>query len=87
MTKKQQVDNFLKNCRVIEEDARIEGIIVTYDYEGTFEVIKVRFDGEEWHEDEIDEFSLFDIFDEEQEAIVLNFKEKMFEIVGRKRNR
>ena len=82
MSIKQEAEKFLKSCRIIDDDARVEGIIVTFNFDGDIKIVKVTCEENEWNEESIDEISIIDIVDEDDDKIVVNFKEIMFELIG-----
>jgi len=76
---------FLGRCRVISPLDTQEGIIVTLNLTQEFVVKEVKKEGERFVEEEITEFRAFEILGDDDSQKILNFKKKMYDIVGRKR--
>jgi len=84
MSIKQDAQKFLEGCQVIDPFEAVKGFIVCSD-ELNFKIVKVTIKSDDVDEEFVDEFALTDILDEDQDKMVLNFKSKMYEILGRKR--
>lgn len=85
MSIKKEAQVFLDKCRVIAPTESKEGVIVQLDVRAEFQVIEVTKKNGAVSEEEIAQFGLFDIIDEDRNKMILNFKKVMSEIVGRKR--
>jgi len=85
MTINQEAKKFLDSCRVIGPCELKEGLIVCLTASEEFKVVHLKMNSDGIHEETMGVFGIFDIIDENDNKMILNFKKEMKNIIGRKK--